>query len=111
MSETEKCKYYEWDEPNFVLPEKFHLKEKGNLADALNIFWSAGGLDFFNVVDPRYYASNWLEFIGTLYCKIECGEFVATDKSYYVPISNDQKMELASRGVPTVFITDCYKKV
>lgn len=106
MSATEKCKYYEWDEPNFVLPDKFNLEEKSDLADALDIFWSAGGLDFFNVVDPKFYASNWLEFMGSLYYKIECGEFVATDKTYHVPISNEQKKELVSRNVPDVFITD-----
>ncbi|MBQ8198166.1 MAG: hypothetical protein IJZ76_01915 [Lachnospiraceae bacterium] len=106
MNAINKCKYYEWDESNFVLPDKFKLENNSDLADALNIFWSVGGLDFFNVVDPRYYASNWLEFVGALYCKIECGEFVVTDKVYYVPINAEQKNELASRGVPAIFITD-----
>lgn len=100
------CKYYEWDEPSFVLPEKYNLEEKRDLADALNIFWAVGGLDFFNVANPKYYASNWLDFVGTLYREIESGVFVATDKSYHVPISTEEKMELASRGVPVVFITD-----
>ena len=70
MSSKGKCKYYEWDDVAFVLPTRFSLAEKQDLAEALEIFWSAGGLDFFNVVDPRYYASNWLKFIGTLYQKL-----------------------------------------
>ena len=41
-----KCKYFEWDESGFTLPEKYYLEENADLADALNVFWSAGGLDF-----------------------------------------------------------------
>ncbi|MBQ7920086.1 MAG: hypothetical protein IJ324_09130 [Lachnospiraceae bacterium] len=106
MSAKDKCKYYEWDEPNFILPDQFDLKEKRDLADALSIFWAVGGLDFFYVVNPKSYALNWLDFVGALYCKIEGGMFAVTDKSYRVPISAEQKKELASRGVPAVFITD-----
>ena len=101
-----KCKYYEWDEATFVIPKEFQLGISSELADALNVFWSAGGLDFFNVNDPKYYASNWLEFMGAMYSKIADGEFVAIDKTYHVPLSDEQKEELVRRGVPAVFITD-----
>lgn len=54
----------------------------------------------------KYYESNLLEFVGTLYCKIESGVFNVTVKSYNVPINTEKKKELASRGVPAIFITD-----
>ena len=101
-----KCKYYEWDEATFVIPKEFQLGISSELADALNVFWTAGGLDFFNVNDSKYYAESWLEFMGALYSKIADGEFVVTDRIYQIPLSNEQKKDLARRGVPEVFITD-----
>ena len=68
---SDKCKYYD----NFILPAEYHLEENADLADALNVFWSVGGLDFFNVTEPDYYAVNWLEFVGMLYSRIEDEEF------------------------------------
>ena len=91
---SDKCKYYEWDEDNFILPA------------ALNVFWSVGGLDFFNVTEPDYYAVDWLEFVGMLYSRIEDEEFFWSGKKYIVPLTIEQKEELVSRGVLPIFVTD-----
>lgn len=101
-----KGKYYEWDENDFVLPEKYQLGKNASLVEALNVFWSAGGLDFFNVTDPRYYASNWLDFLGMLYRRIADGEFVVSTQEYTVPLTAQQKEELLDHGVPAIFVTD-----
>ena len=106
MITPDKCRYYEWDKADFILPDEFALSESSDLADALNVFWSVGGLDFFNVSDPRYYASNWLDFVGSLYARIAGGDFKAGSKAFAVPLSTEQKKTLADRGVPSVFITD-----
>lgn len=106
MNSPDKCRYYEWDEADFTLPDEFALSESSDLADALNVFWAVGGLDFFNVSDPCCYASNWLEFVGGLYARIASGEFVAKGKVFTVPLSAEQKKALNERGVPSVFITD-----
>ena len=36
--------------------------------------------------------------------------FKATERSYKIPISDEQKNELAGRGVPAIFITDLNSK-
>lgn len=106
MNASDKCRYYEWDEADFTLPREFALSENSELTDALNVFWAVGGLDFFNLSDPRYYASNWLEFVGDLYVRINKGDFEAGSKAFAVPLSPEQKKALADRGVPSVFIAD-----
>lgn len=106
MSSLGKCKFYEWDEADFVLPSEYELNENSDLADALNVFYSAGGYDFFNVADADYYASNWLEFLGNLYVEIVDGKYLSKGKSFIVPLNDMQKQELAERGVPLVFVTD-----
>jgi len=106
MNAPDKCRYYEWDEADFTLSKEFSLSESSELADALNVFWSVGGLDFFNLSDPRYYASNWLDFVGGLYARIVGGEFDARGKAFTVPLNAEQKKALNDRGVPSVFITD-----
>ena len=106
MGGTGKCKFYEWDEATFVLPDKYILDDNSDLADALNVFYLAGGHDFFNVVDPEYYASNWLDFMGKLYSDIVDERYVAIGKKFIVPLIDRQKQELFERGVPEVFVTD-----
>jgi len=101
-----KYKYYEWDEEKFVIPQKYYLKINADLADALNVFWSAGGFDFFNISNPKYYSQNWLDFISTLYNRINNGEFIINNKIYIIPLSDKQKEELSNRGVPSIFITN-----
>ncbi len=100
------AKYLEWDEEHFVIPEEYKLEENADLADALNVFWSAGGFDFFNVIDPEYYGSNWLEYMGMLYEKIISGQYKISDKQYSVPLTDEQKAGFTKRGVPEVFVTD-----
>lgn len=101
-----KCNFYQWDEPNFVLPDEWKLDENSSLEDALKVFWSAGGLDFFNVTEAEYYADNWVDFIGDLYTSIDEGEFSAKGTGYKIPLPDEIKNELAERGVPAVFLTD-----
>ena len=102
----EKHNYFEWDEDTFTLPPKYSLDENSDLADALNVFYSVGGYDFFNVIDPRYYSGNWLDFVGNLYSEIDDGNYYSRGKGYIVPLSDLQKQELFDRGVPEVFLTD-----
>ncbi len=100
--------YYfaEWDEATFILPKEYKLNEDSELADALNAFFSAGGYEFFQVVEPKYYSDKWLDFIGNLYSEIVDGVYCAKGKGFPIPLSDDQKQELSSRGVPMVFLTD-----
>ena len=39
----------------------------------LRIFFEGvdGEFDFFKVINPKKYASNWFDFIGNLYTEIE----------------------------------------
>ncbi|MBR6562714.1 MAG: hypothetical protein IKK70_02115 [Clostridia bacterium] len=106
MSDTGKCRFYEWDEADFVLPSEYVLTENSDLADALNVFYSAGGYDFFNVVEADYYASNWLDFVGSLYKDIDDEKYRSNGKRFVIPLSKKQKQELSGRGVPSVFVTD-----
>ena len=98
--------FCEWDEAAFVLPNEYMLNESSDLADALYVFYSAGGYDFFNVVDPRYYSDKWLNFVGGLYKEIENGKYVSGDKHYVIPLDEEQRQELLKRGVPDIFVVD-----
>ena len=95
-----------WDEKSFELPEEYKLKENSELADALKVFYAAGGYNFFNVINPEYYASNWLEFMGKLYGEIMEDKYVFTSKIFSIPLDDEQREELASRHVPDRFICD-----
>lgn len=106
MTHNEHCRYYEWDKDSFVLPNEYILNEKSELADALKVFYEAGGLDFFNVEEPDYYANNWLEFLGELYATIMDGEYMIGEKHYVIPLSELEEKELAERGVPKIFLTN-----
>ena len=103
------CGHFEWDEPGFEVMRQYILTGGSTLEDALEVFYSAGGYDFFNVVDPRYYGDRWLEFIGNLYREIDDGKYAPSGKPYKryaIPLTEEQKRELSSRGVPDVFVTD-----
>lgn len=106
MQNAERYKYFMWDEKSFTLLGEFALNENSDLADALNVFFAAGGYDFFNVVNPKYYSDKWLEFVGNLYEEIVNGKYAASDKKYKIPLSREQREELANRGVPEVFVRD-----
>lgn len=103
------CGHFEWDEPGFEVMRQYILTGDSTLEDALEVFYSAGGYDFFNVVDPRYYGDRWLEFIGNLYSEIDDGKYAPSGKPfkrYVIPLTEEQKRELSSRGVPDVFVMD-----
>lgn len=106
MPDYGHCHFYEWDEDSFKIPEEYILDSSNDLADALKVFYSAGGFHFFNVEDPKYYAGNWLDFMGNLYTSIADGEFTPKSKPYIIPLSDDEKRSLSERNVPKVFITD-----
>lgn len=101
-----RCKFYEWDEDTFILPSEYILDENNDLADALKIFYLAGGYDFFNVIEAEYYASNWLDYVGNLYRDIMDNRFNSNGKNFTVPLTDEQKQELLDRGVPEVFVTN-----
>ncbi|MBQ8604413.1 MAG: hypothetical protein IJ410_06195 [Oscillospiraceae bacterium] len=106
MNQKEKYRFSQWDEESFVLPKEYILDKNSDLADALNVFYSAGGYEFFNVMEPEYYSGNWLNFIGNLYAEIDDGLYTLSNKEFTVPLTDEQKMELAERGVPQMFVTD-----
>ena len=47
MQERKRCRYYEWDKESFLLPADLMLSDRSELADALRVFYCAGGYDFF----------------------------------------------------------------
>lgn len=102
----EHYKYYEWDMDSFVLPREWVLGNKSDLGSALKVFYAAEGYDFFNVIDTKYYSSNWLDFVGDLYVAIADDKYLPGSTKYVIPLSYAQKEELAERGVPEVFVTD-----
>jgi len=107
MIETfDKVGYEEWDKPGFVLPENLQLTQGSKLHEAIEIFFLAGGFDFFKVINPEKYASNWLDFIGNLYSEIEDGTY-ETDGGYHKnPLTDEQRESLVAQGVPEIFTND-----
>lgn len=104
MIETsDKIGYEEWDNPQFAIPKSFHLDENSKLHEAINVFYLAGGYDFFKVIEPQKYASNWLDFIGGLYSEIENGKYKPDDKYHKSPLTEEQKKSLIKQGVPEIF--------
>lgn len=107
MLETpDKIGYAEWDCADFVIPNEFILASSSNLADALRVFYAAGGYDFFKVIDPEKYASDWLEFIGGLYAEIEDGVYKPDGGHFAFPLSEEQRNSLIEQGVPDRFTSD-----
>ena len=102
----DKLGYAIWDDKDFIIPKEFDLSENSKIQDALRVFYAAGGYDFFKVVNPAKYASNWLEFIGNLYADIEDGKYQSDGTHYSVPLSEDKRMSLIEQGVPEIFTRD-----
>ena len=102
----ERYNFCEWDEETFKLPDEYLLDENSDLAEALNGFYSAGGYDFFNAMEPKYYSGNWLDFVGNLYAEIEDNKYQPRGKKYIIPLTGSQKQELLDRGVPKIFLTN-----
>lgn len=100
-----KLDYAEWDKADFVIPNELLLNANSSLADALNVFYKAGGCDFFKVADPDKYASTWLDFMGELYAEIEDGKYKSGGE-FKFPLSEEQRKSLIEQGVPELFTSD-----
>ena len=48
--------------------------------------------------------SNWLDFIGNLYARIEAGKYKSDGQSHESPLSDMEKESLRKQGVPGIFI-------
>lgn len=103
---SESLKYAQWDNDNFVIPEELMLNDKSCLHEAIDVFYKAGGADFFDVDDPDEYAANWLDFIGELYSDIEEGKYKPDGKTHKNPLSEKQRLVLKEQGVPDIFVDD-----
>ncbi len=107
MIETsDKVCYAEWDNPEFVLPQNLQLNQNSKLHEAINVFYLAGGFDFFKVIDPEKYASNWLDFVGALYAEIEDGVYETDGEYHKNPLTEEQRVSLIVQGVPEIFTGD-----
>lgn len=107
MLETfDKMGYEEWDKQGFVTPKDILLDENNKLHEAIDVFYIAGGYDFFKVINPAKYASNWLDFVGNLYSEIVDGKYKPDGKYHKNPLTEKQKNSLIEQGVPEIFTTD-----
>lgn len=108
MLETaDKVGYAQWDSEDFAPPSG----DLDSLENALTAFYSAGGYDFFEIVDPEKYASRWLEYVGGLYADIESGKYPVSGKGCVLPLTPKQRTELSARGVPNIFTKDIPKSI
>lgn len=98
--------YAAWDRADFRLYEEWKLNEASSLADALYVFYAAGGYDFFEVIDADCYASNWLNFVGGLYTAVENGVYQKGESHFRFPLSDEVRRSLIEQGVPPIFTTD-----
>ena len=99
----ERLNYAEWDNVDFVLPEELNLKENSFLYEAICVFYAAGGYDFFKVVNPKKYATRWLNFVGELYSAIVDGKYKKDFNDYENPLSESDRNSLIEQGVPNIF--------
>lgn len=99
-------RHEEWDNADFVVPKELLLDKSSSLADALRVFYAAGGYDFFKVINPEKYADRWLEFIGGLYADIEDDVYKPDGGHFTFPLSEDQRQSLIEQGVPERFTID-----
>lgn len=106
LESFDKVGYAEWDSSRFVLPENFHLNKNSKLHEAINVFYLAGGFDFFKVINTEKYASNWLDFIGNLYSEIEEGAYETDGEYHKNPLTEEQRVSLITQGVPEIFTRD-----
>lgn len=102
----ERVNYEEWDKPDFKIPTELLLSKDSFLHEAIQVFYDAGGFDFFKVVDPEKYAANWLDFVGGLYSDIEEGKYKSDGKFHKNPLSDDDRFSLKEQGVPELFTDD-----
>lgn len=98
--------YVYQDSPNFSIPKEYELDTNSTLADALTVFLKAGGYDFFEVIDPKYYSDKWLNFVGDLYADIMANQYLIGKSRFVNPLTSEQKRGLIEQGVPEVFVSD-----
>lgn len=99
----DKLNYAEWDEVGFEIPEEYRLTEHSFLHEAMQVFYSAGGYDFFKVVRPEKYADRWLDFIGSLHWEIYSGKYVSDGVAHENPLDYEKRKSLKEQGVPDIF--------
>ncbi len=99
----ERVNYGEWDKHDFIIPAELQLTDNSFLHEAIQVFYKAGGYDFFKVINPEKYASKWLDFVGDLYLDIEKGKYKTDGKFHKIPLSDEDRMSLKEQGVPELF--------
>ncbi|MBQ3841850.1 MAG: hypothetical protein II820_04060 [Ruminiclostridium sp.] len=102
----ERVNYGEWDNSDFIIPAEFELTSDSFLHEAIQVFYKAGGFDFFKVINPAKYATRWLNFVGELYADIEEGKYKSDGKYHKNPLSDTDRLSLKEQGVPDLFIDD-----
>ena len=102
----ERVNYGEWDNRDFMIPAELQLTDNSFLHEAIQVFYKAGGYDFFKVINPEKYASKWLDFVGDLYRDIVGGKYKTDGKFRKIPLSDEDKMSLKEQGVPALFTDD-----
>ena len=102
----ERVNYGEWDNHDFIIPAELLLTDNSFLHEAIQVFYKAGGYNFFKVINPEKYASKWLDFVGGLYSDIEEGKYKTDGKFHKIPLSDEDRMSLKEQGVPELFTDD-----
>ena len=102
----EKLNYAEWDETGFEIPEEYHLTDHSYLHEAINVFYAAGGYDFFKVIRPEKYADKWLDFIENLHWEIYSGKYISDGISHENPLNREKRKSLREQGVPEIITGD-----
>lgn len=103
---VDRVNYEEWDNHDFTIPTELKLTKDSFLHEAIQVFYKAGGFDFFKVIDADKYATKWLDFVGELYSDIEDGKYKTDGKYHKNPLSDTDKESLRAQGVPDIFIDD-----
>lgn len=94
------------DHSGFIMPKELLLTGDSCLHEAIEVFYKAGGRDFFAVMRPEKYASNWLNFVGDLYNDIESGVYKSDGAFHRNPLSDEESAALREQGVPDLFLDD-----
>ncbi|WP_410496842.1 hypothetical protein QTL86_06605 [Cellulosilyticum sp. ST5] len=106
LETSDKIGYEEWDENGFIIPDEYQLNENSKLHEAINVFYTAGGYDFFKVIRPEKYATNWLDYISELYNDIVEGKYQPDGNNHSILLSDAKRKPLIEQGVPEVFTSD-----
>lgn len=99
----DRVNFGEWDREGFAIPAEFVLTGQSSLYEAVSVFYSAGGYDFFKVLNPEKYASRWLEFVGNLYVEIVDGIYKPDGLDRRNPLDEQKRVDLMHQGVPDIF--------